>query len=408
MITMPLSGAEMSWWPLLLIGFSVGVVGGYFGLGGAWLVTPALNIFGFPMIYAVATDMAHVVGKSIVSSFRHWRFGHVSAIIAFAMLIGTFSGVEMGAQSLVALTKLGLAGPVVRYIYMGILLAMFLLMLGDYLRARKEEQVTGKQVKDIVGNKVSNWIQGTLKEIRPIVYCKVTKTHFSVWGLVFVGVICGYVAGILGIGGGLLRVPSLIYLIGVPTKVAVGTDLFEVMFSGAYGGFTYGVKGKVELLAAVIMLCGAAVGAQFGTVCTKYVYGILIRLVYAIACLFALSSVVLKQVAYYYTLSYDKAVTKLLAADGITGDPAKIITGSLTPGGIEKMRYYILDVAKNPQWWSDYQMNVLLTNIGGAVVLTGACGITAFILFLLFKGIAKERRELAHLREAQSGAQTKL
>ncbi|MCL5058058.1 MAG: sulfite exporter TauE/SafE family protein [Actinobacteria bacterium] len=401
MLYMPLSGVEMAWWPLLVIGFSVGVVGGYFGLGGAWLVTPALNIFGFPMVYAVATDMAHVAGKSIVSSFRHWKFGHVSAAIAVFMLIGTFSGVEVGAQCLMWLNKKGLAGPVVRYIYMAILLGMFYLMLKDYLSARKVEKETGQAVKDIVGNKLSKWINETLKEIPPVFHCKVTRMRLSLWSCVFVGIVCGFVAGILGIGGGLLRVPALIYILGLPTKVAVGTDLFEVMFSGAYGGFTYGVKGKVELIAACIMLTGAAVGAQFGTVCTKYVHGIIIRLVYAIACLFAFSSVVLKQVAWFYTQSYDKAVKALLKADGITGDKASIITGSITPGGKEKMHHYIMEVAKKPEWWADYQMNILYTNIGGVVVLLGACGLTACILYMLFQGIAKERREI---REAQSKA----
>jgi uncharacterized membrane protein YfcA len=399
---MPLSGVDMMWWPLLLIGFTVGVVGGYFGLGGAWLVTPALNIFGFPMIYAVATDMAHVAGKSIVSSFRHWKFGHVSAVIAIFMLIGTFSGVEVGAQALMWLNKKGLAGPVVRYIYMVLLFCMFFFMLREYLSARKIEKETGREVKDIVGNKFSRWINDVLKDIPPTFYCKVTRMRFSLWSCVFVGVVCGFVAGILGIGGGLLRVPSLIYLLGMPTKVAVGTDLFEVMFSGAYGGFTYGVKGMVELIAACIMLLGAAIGAQFGTVCTKYVYGITIRLVYSIACFFAFCSVVLKQVAWFYTQSYEKAVVKLMAADKISGAKAKIITGSITPEGKQTMHHYIMDVAKKPEWWSDYQMNILFTNIGGVVVLTAACGITAFILYLLVKGIMKERAELRQIQATQA------
>ncbi|MFZ5634799.1 MAG: sulfite exporter TauE/SafE family protein [Bacillota bacterium] len=401
MLHMPLSGVDMAWWPLLLIGFTVGVVGGYFGLGGAWLVTPALNIFGFPMVYAVATDMAHVAGKSIVSSFRHWRFGHVSAAIAIFMLVGTFSGVEVGAQCLMWLNKRGLAGPVVRYIYMVLLFCMFFFMLKEYLGARKIEKETGKEVKDIVGNRFSRWLNDLLKDIPPVFYDKVTRMRMSLWSCIFVGVVCGWVAGILGIGGGLLRVPSLIYILGVPTKVAVGTDLFEVMFSGAYGGFTWGVKGKVELIAACIMLCGAAVGAQFGTVCTKYVYGITIRLVYSLACFFAFASVVLKQVAWFYTQSYDKAVKALLKADGITGDKASIITGSITPQTKATMYHYLVEVSKKPEWWADYQMNILYTNIAGVVVLTAACGITAFILYLLVKGIAKERREL---RDTQAQA----
>jgi len=399
MMHMPMSGVEMAWWPLVLIGFSVGVIGGYFGLGGAWLVTPALNLFGFPMVYAVGTDMAHVAGKSVVSTFRHWRFGHVSVIIAMTMLIGTFSGVEMGAQALMALNRAGLAGPVVRYIYMLLLFSMFFFMLKEYLNAKKTEKVTGKEVKDLVGTKLSSWIQKNL-DVWPVIYCTKARIRISVWALIFLGIFTGFVAGILGVGGGILRVPALIYLVGVPTKVAVGTDLFEVMFSGAYGGFTYGAKGMVELVAATIMLCGAAVGAQFGTICTKYVYGLTIRLVYAIACFFAFTSVVLKQLASNYVKVYEKGMLEVLAADGITGAKAKMMLQYPEP-----MQNYMINVANRPDWWQAFQTGYTINMIGCAIILTAACGICALILYMLFTGIAKERREKRDMeQQARSGA----
>jgi len=399
MMYMPMSGVDMLWWPLVLIGFTVGVVGGYFGLGGAWLVTPALNLFGFPMVYAVGTDMAHVAGKSVVSTFRHWRFGHVSVIIALTMLIGTMAGVEVGAQTLMFLNRLGLAGPVVRYIYMVLLFCMFFFMLKEYLGAKKTEKVTGKEVKDLVGNRVSKWIQNNL-DVAPVIYCKIARIRISVWALIFLGIFTGFVAGILGIGGGLLRVPALIYLVGVPTKVAVGTDLFEVMFSGAYGGFTYGAKGMVELVAASLMLCGAAVGAQFGTICTKYVYGLTIRLVYAIACFFAFTSVVLKQVASNYAKVYEKGMLEVLKTEGITGNQAKMMLQYP-----EHMQNYMLNVANRPDWWQTFQTYHTINTVGCAVILTAACGICSFILYLLVIGVMKEKREKREMeRQAQSGA----
>ncbi|MGB9903335.1 MAG: sulfite exporter TauE/SafE family protein [Desulfotomaculales bacterium] len=397
MIHMPLSGVDMMWWPLILIGFSVGVVGGYFGLGGAWLVTPALNIFGFPMVYANATDMAHCIGKSIVSTFRHWRLGHVSVIIALTMAIGTMSGIEVGAQTLMWLNRLGLAGPVVRYVYMVLLFCMFFFMLKEYLDARKKEKATGRAVKDIIGNKVSHWVQTGLA-IPPVVHCPVARLSISVWALIFVGIFTGFVAGILGIGGGLLRVPALIYLVGTPTKVAVGTDLFEIIISGGYGGFTWGVKGYVELIASLTMLCGAAVGAQFGTMATKYVYGITIRLVYACACFFAFCSVVLKQVAWFYTLSYDKPVKALLKAEGITGDKASVMMQYKEP-----MYHYMVEVANRPDWYADFLRNLFWTNVGGFVILTAACGLAGLILYMLFVGIAREKRALREAQASQAG-----
>jgi hypothetical protein len=115
--------------------------------------------------------------------------------------------------------------------------------------------------------------------------------------IIGVGVFTGFLAGFLGVGGGFIRMPALMYVIGAPTKVAVGTDLFEVMVSGAYGAFTYAYKGRVELLAALVMLIGAAVGAQFGATATLYARGTIIRLYFAVTMIFAGISVVFKHLS---------------------------------------------------------------------------------------------------------------
>jgi uncharacterized membrane protein YfcA len=117
----------------------------------------------------------------------------------------------------------------------------------------------------------------------------------SIWLPILVGFTTGVVASVLGVGGGFIRMPALIYLIGCPTLVAVGTDLFEVMITGAYGAFTYGVKGRVDLLAAMWMLLGAAAGAQMGTIAVKYVRGYSIRLLFAVTIFIACASVLMKQ-----------------------------------------------------------------------------------------------------------------
>jgi hypothetical protein len=112
-----------------------------------------------------------------------------------------------------------------------------------------------------------------------------------------VSFLTGWLAGILGIGGGLIRMPALIYFVGCPTHVAVGTDLFEVMISGLYGTGTYTYKGRTELVAAIIMLAGAAMGAQVGTVATKYIKGYGIRIAFGLAVIGCAVSIVLKLLA---------------------------------------------------------------------------------------------------------------
>ena len=126
--------AEMQFNALILvaIGFSVGVLGGFFGVGGAWVVTPALNIFGFPMAYAIGTDLAHIFGKSIVATAKHRKMGNVDMKLGLLSIVGSVIGVEIGAQNVMWLTRLGIAGPVVRYLYMFLLFGLGIYMLYDY------------------------------------------------------------------------------------------------------------------------------------------------------------------------------------------------------------------------------------------------------------------------------------
>ena len=105
----------------------------------------------------------------------------------------------------------------------------------------------------------------------------------------------GFLSGFLGVGGGFIRMPALVYLIGVPTVIAVGTDLMSVLFAGAYGCFTYALKGRVEFIAAFIMLIGASIGAQIGATAVKYIKGYGIRLLFAIMIILAGCSIALEQ-----------------------------------------------------------------------------------------------------------------
>ena len=145
----------------------------------------------------------------------------------------------------------------------------------------------------------------------------------SLWVIGVVALFTGFFAGFLGVGGGFIRMPSLVYLIGCPTTVAIGTDLFEVMITGAYGAFTYAAKARVEIVAAVVMLCGAAIGAQFGTLATKYVKGLTIRLYFAVTMLLSGVSVIFKQISSHYQDVYAPAMNSWISSTtGLTEKPA--------------------------------------------------------------------------------------
>ncbi|WP_028587932.1 sulfite exporter TauE/SafE family protein [Desulfocurvus vexinensis] len=293
---MPIAGVHIFWPGLVLIGFSVGVIGGFFGMGGAWMVTPGLNILGFPMAFAIGTDIAHIAGKSMVSTMRHSKFGNVDYKLGIVMLVGTMVGIEIGAQLVMWLERLGQIGPVVRWVYVGFLAFIAWMVFYDYAKAVSNKK---KGLGGAHGTEGVTWYKALHRiNIPPMVHFKASGFTCSAWLPIMVSLVTGILAGFLGIGGGLLRMPALVYLIGCPTHVAVGTDLFEVMISGLYGAFTYTLKGRIEIVAVFVMLTGAAIGAQIGTVATKYSKGYGIRLAFGAAVLCCMISIILKQVGY--------------------------------------------------------------------------------------------------------------
>jgi len=305
-IYLPIAGQEFNILLLVAIGFCVGVLGGFFGVGGAWIVTPALNIFGFPMPYAIGTDFAHIFGKSIVATTKHSKMGNVDWKLGLITMIGTIPGVELGAQLIMYLEKLGkesgtdIVGTAVRWTYIIMLIGLGLFMLYDYFVIRPKKKAL-EALKDsgkphIPGKKS---LVEKIRNVKIPPMVSLPKSHIesiSLWVIASIFFFCGFISGFLGVGGGFIRMPTLVYLIGCPTALAVGTDLFVVMLDGGYGCLTYAIKGRVEIFAALFMLMGAAIGAQIGVTAVKYIRGYGIRLLFAIMIICAGISVVLKQI----------------------------------------------------------------------------------------------------------------
>jgi uncharacterized protein len=325
---MPISGVDIFWPGLVLIGFSVGCIGGFFGMGGAWMVTPGLNILGFPMAFAIGTDIAHIAGKSMISTFRHSKFGNVDYKLGCIMIIGTVIGIEIGAQIVMWLERLGQVGPVVRWVYVVLLALICLMVFYDYYKADKKRKAGDIGERGAEG---ITWYK-TLHRIKipPMVHFKTAGFTCSAWLPIMVSFLTGILAGFLGIGGGLIRMPALVYLIGCPTHIAVGTDLFEVMISGLYGTFTYGAKGRIEIYAVFVMLLGAAIGAQIGTVATKYAKGYGIRIAFGLAVLACMVSIILKQ------YKIDLAATVLIL--GAVGSICVYICWIMFSGAAQELR----------------------------------------------------------------------
>lgn len=301
-ITMPIAGVPIFWPGLVVLGLGVGLIGGFFGMGGAWMVTPGLNILGFPMAFAIGTDIAHMAGKSLVSTLRHSKFGNVDYRLGMIMVVGTVAGFESGAQIVMWLERIGKIDLYVRVGYLVLLTLIAWLVFADIAKKRRKDREAREAGRPVDALSTGIEWHKTLHKINipPVIDFPKAGIRCSAWLPIGVSFLTGLLAGLLGIGGGLIRMPALIYLVGCPTHIAVGTDLFEVAISGLYGAGSYTYKGRTELLAAVIMLLGASVGAQIGSVATKYVRGYGIRIFFGIAVVGCAVSIVLKLIGSAY------------------------------------------------------------------------------------------------------------
>jgi len=265
----------------------VGICGGFFGVGGSFLAGPALFAFGLPMNYVVGTDLAHIVGKSIVAARKHYKLGNVDLKLGSLMVVGTIPGVELGAQGIQYLKRHAHVNDVVAVVFIVVLLAVAVFVAWESLKSMRmgrRDQKNNSIGRN--GKRDVSVLAGVAKRIHllslpPMLELPASGIkRISIWPILIVAFIGGTFSGFLGGGAGYIRMPALVYLLGVPTHVAVGTDLFEIIISAGYGTFTHALKDNVDILVALVMHTGAAIGAQLGASLTQYFHGPRIRLAF--------------------------------------------------------------------------------------------------------------------------------
>lgn len=297
-IFLPVVGIHFNLLLLLVIGFCVGVIAGFFGEGGGWFVTPALNIFGFPMAFAIGTCLANIFGQSLGATKKHQKMGNIDWKLGFISVSVSIIGFEAGSQTVLALEKSGNAGIIIRWCYVIFLSGLSCFMFYDYfvLQKRQLQEENFEKAAHIDGCR--SRIAEKLYQIKlsPMISFPISQIEaVSLWIIIIIFLFTGFVSGLLGIGGGFIIMPTLVYLIGLPTIIAVGTTLITVLFSSAFGCFIYAINGKVEVIAAIALLFGASIGAQIGATAVKYIKGYGIRLLFAIMIMFAAMSVITEQ-----------------------------------------------------------------------------------------------------------------
>lgn len=271
---------------LVLLGVVIGFLSGLFGVGGGFLLTPMLNVlFGVPYNVAVGSSLALILGTSVSATLQHRRLGNVDYALGGWMGVGALMGVEIGARMMQVLKHTGTirvghgvlpaADLYVSAVYMALLLSIGTIIF-------RESRASGKRARndsnptEEVNAKLVAWVHRI--PLPPFIALPRSGIpQISLWVLWSVGLTVGILAGFLGIGGGFVLMPVLIYAIGVPTTTAIGTSLFQFMFSSFFGTLTHAVKGNVDLVLVVILLVGSTVGAQMGTATTRRITGARLR-----------------------------------------------------------------------------------------------------------------------------------
>ncbi len=255
---LPIAGVNIDLPVIFFLSFVVGILSGLFGVGGGFLMTPFLIFLGIPPVYAVPNEANNILGTSISGSTTHYLKGTLDYKMGLMIVIGGTAGTIIGIYTFTYFQDIGKINIVISLSYMYILAIIGTLMLvqgvSEIDRARK---------KIVVRKKLHShyWIHGLPLRMK----FKKSKLYESAFTPIIIGLIVGFIAAIMGIGGAFILVPAMIYIIGMPTKLIPGTSLFVTIFVSAIvtvlHAFNYGT---IDLILVTVLILGSILGVQFG------------------------------------------------------------------------------------------------------------------------------------------------
>jgi len=257
-IYFPIAEISLNLFIVIGLGGFIGFLSGLFGVGGGFLMTPLLIFLGIPAPVAVATEANQIVASSVSGVIAHWRRKNVDFKMGAVLLLGGIVGSSLGVLLFALLEKIGQLDLVIKLSYVFFLGIIGVLMLWEsvrtYIKSQKPEFYRRKLHKH-------NWLHGLPLKMR----FRRSKLYISALVPFFIAAFVGVLSAIMGVGGGFIMVPAMIYLLGMPTSVVVGTSLFQIIFVTANVTLLQSVQTQtVDFLLAGILLFGAVIGAQIG------------------------------------------------------------------------------------------------------------------------------------------------
>jgi len=268
--------AEVSVNVFLILGFGgmVGFLSGLFGVGGGFLMTPMLIVLGIPSAVAVATGANQIVASSVSGVLAHWRRGNVDVKMGAILIAGGFVGSTVGVWLFTLLRQLGHIDVVIRLSFV-----LFLGMVGLLMLVESVHALIGRRRGLAPDPKAArSWRDSLPLKVR----FRRSRLYISVILPVAVGFFIGVLVAIMGVGGGFIMVPAMIYLLGMPTAVVIGTSLFQIIFVTANVTLLQAISNQaVDVVLALLLLAGGVIGAQFGARAGSAVRGEQLRILLA-------------------------------------------------------------------------------------------------------------------------------
>jgi len=277
-IYLPIAGNSVSIFLLLGLGGVVGFLSGLFGVGGGFLMTPLLIMAGIPPLVAAASDSNQIVAASTSASYAHYRMGNVDLKMGLLLLVGGVVGGTFGVQLIKVLRSLGNADFVIKITYVVMLGVVGFYMFVESLQSLRKQPV---EVKPVVSSKPSLYVRVVRALPWQMEFPKSGVTASPLLPLIL-GVFVGVLAAIMGVGGGFIMVPVMVYMLRMPMHVVVGTSLFQILFTCVNVTIMQAVTNyTVDIVLAVLLLLGSTVGAQFGARLSRRLKGDQLKIILA-------------------------------------------------------------------------------------------------------------------------------
>lgn len=275
-VYLPIAEMSVSVLVFLGLGAAVGFLSGLFGVGGGFLLTPLLIFLGIPPAVAVGTGAAHIVASSVSGAVTHFRRNNVDVKMALVMMGGGLIGTYIGVAVVRLLRKAGQFDVAVQLLYVTFLGVIGTLMLIESLNAWRQT----KAGKSLSGRRSGqhNWVDGLPLKMR---FTR-SKLYISAIPPAVIGMFVGFLAALMGVGGGFVMIPAMIYLLRMPTAVVVGTSLFQIVFVAAFAVLLHALQNRtVDIVLAMMLIGGGVLGAQFGSIAGEKLRGEQMRVMLA-------------------------------------------------------------------------------------------------------------------------------